>query len=130
MVPREAATIKDVSGYCPACGKRDLHLMGTKVIYCMNRECPRPDAVYDLLNDPPELHHIMEVLPDEPTAQSGRWTLKHPLLERIDGELFDCELGRLLNSTYAFNYPPKPGRSRIKATGEETKPWDMEKLDD
>ncbi|QDH91786.1 hypothetical protein SEA_PHRAPPUCCINO_111 [Mycobacterium phage Phrappuccino] len=121
-----------VDGYCPACGANALYLsMGIPT--CMAKGCPASTIIGDILSDP-EIHHILEVLPDAETEQSGRWTLQHPLRERVDGALFSCPLHRILQQQFAFHYPPAPGRYRIRhrdeVEGEESNewPWLMEKL--
>lgn len=73
-----------VSGVCQACGTEGLVLVGT-VITCSNLACPRPDANALLLSET-LIVHLVEISPD------GTFSIQHPLIERLDGRLFVCDL--------------------------------------
>lgn len=93
----------DVQGYCPmGCGKT-LFLGSGGYITCSLDKCPRPTAVADLLEDP-EHEHIVRL-------GEADFDIQHPMRERLDGELFRCDLyGRLS----ALDGPPaQPGRYRV-----------------
>lgn len=115
----------DVRGHCPACGAEKLHVVkGVGLLHCLNPECTHQGAAQKILDDP-EVHHILEVLPDVETEQSGRWTLKHPLVERIDGDLFNCSLHQMFSMRFALHFPPDPGRYRVIRQGQG---WSLEEL--
>lgn len=92
-----------VVGYCPmGCGET-LFLGAGGHITCSFLECPNPSAVDEILGDG-ESEHIVVLGATDFSAQ-------HPLRERIDGDLFSCELGEYLS---ALDGPPrKPGRYRV-----------------
>jgi hypothetical protein len=83
---------------CPACGRSTLYLNGRGIIECIYGGCPRRTAVMDLLSDP-QVDHVVEFTSDG-------WTLKHPLLERADDDLFRCEAGRHLTAQLSPEMPP------------------------
>lgn len=81
---------------CPACGGQDLYTKqvpdpdGTIGDYTELRcwreeECPDPDAANRLLRNV-EIHHIVRF------SEDLTFTVKHPLRERIDDALFDCNI--------------------------------------
>jgi hypothetical protein len=59
--------------------------MQTEHLQCMNGECPNPSAAQQLLSDN-ETEHIVRF------NERGFFNVKHPLRERIDGELLDCPI--------------------------------------
>jgi hypothetical protein len=73
-----------ISGYCPmGCGETlELAVGGT--VGCGHALCPCPDAVARILADP-ETEHIVDLQPDG-------YSIKHPLAERINDALLDCDL--------------------------------------
>lgn len=78
-----------VAGKCPmGCGETLELNISTGEIRCTDEECPRQSAVTDLLKDPP-IDHTVEI------AYTG-FAIKHPLHERIEDKLFDCDLQRWL----------------------------------
>jgi hypothetical protein len=84
-----------VRGFCPmGCG-RTLFLGSSGYVTCSLVGCPRPDAVVDLLaEDEPE--HVV-------TFTEDGFTIRHPLRERLDGQLEDCDLHR-----WCLNLPGPP----------------------
>ena len=83
------------------CGKTLFRGSGGYVT-CGYLECPNPSAATDILLTE-ETEHIV-VFDDD------RFSIQHPLRERIEGELFDCGLHKHLSS---LNGPPVvPGRYR------------------
>jgi len=79
--------------FCPACGREDLYFeegfgteKGNRILCGYSSDCPRPTAASEILSDP-EIHHIVRFDPD-----SGTFNVKHPLRERIGGELLDCTI--------------------------------------
>lgn len=92
----------ELVGYCPmGCGQT-LFVSGGGYVTCSYLHCPRRDAVADLLADK-ETEHV--VVFDE----TG-FTVKHPLRERLDDALLDCQL-----HVFCANLegpPVEPGRYR------------------
>jgi hypothetical protein len=64
---------------------------------CSYYECPRPDAVAEIL-DNRETEHLVELA-------ETTFSLQHPLRERVDGQLFDCEIHDVIRS---LDGPPAP----------------------
>src|ERR1700689_2618814 len=91
-----------VQGFCPlGCGET-LFLAADGRVMCSGPDCPRPDAVTDLLADT-ESEHIVVFRPAE-------FTVRHPLRERLDDALMDCDLH---SDIAAMPGPPvAPGRYR------------------
>jgi hypothetical protein len=99
--------VTDVVGYClMGCGET-LFLADGGYVTCSLAECPRPDAVTELLADR-ETEHIVLIYPDN-------FTVRHPLRERLDEALMDCQLHHHITS---FDGPPvAPGRYRVTHDG-------------
>lgn len=98
----------DVGGCCPmGCGMTLIlsgqEWSGEGDVACSNPDCPRPDAVRMLLQNP-ETEHVV-------TIREGGFTVEHPLRERLDGALHQCELHQDLQA--ADGPPEKPGRYRV-----------------
>ncbi len=98
-----------VHGYCPmGCGET-LYLAAGACVTCAHLDCPRPDAVTELLADR-ETEHI--VVFDE-----TQFTVRHPLQERLDDALMECQLHRHIA---AMAGPPvKPGRYRARLVSDD-----------
>lgn len=86
---------------CPACGHR-LGMVSNRIL-CSSTGCTRRDAAHRILADP-ERDHIVEFT-------EGSFGIKHPLIERLDGELFTCSLHTDL-AGYA-GPPVEPGMYRV-----------------
>lgn len=110
-----------VPGYCPGCGTQALQLRGGKLL-CEHRDCPTPDAAAKILSDP-EIEHIVVV-------EDASWNMKHPLRERINDELLDCAVARMLRGMFEFGPVPvpDPGTYRVTPSGDDKKPWKWETL--
>lgn len=124
-----------VRGYCPmGCGETltlgasSPALDSPRLIVCSAPDCPDPEAVDKILADE-ETDHIVIFL------EGRRFSLQHPLRERIDGELHDCELHRWLveNATpveapgkYRVSVHHPDGYSESYRPGEG--PWDWERI--
>lgn len=96
-------------GNCPACGKRSLRLewapgASSGEVHCGTQGCSEPLAVQKLLAE----DHICEHI-----AALGHetWTVRHPLIERLDGSLFNCNLGAVLRDEFG---PPRQGVGMYK----------------
>lgn len=72
--------------FCPACGRDQLRRKSNGVLRCTAPECPHPDAAQRVLADP-EIEHVVHFDP-----VSGHFNVLHPLRERVDGELLDCQI--------------------------------------
>lgn len=96
-----------VQGYCPmGCGET-LFLGSGGYITCGYVECPRPDAATDILAER-ETEHIV-------LLESRTFSIQHPLKERLDGELFLCNLHDELTN---IGGPPRlPGKYRVYGAG-------------
>lgn len=97
--------LPEVVGRCPACGAASLFLAGGGYVTCARIDCPRPDAVADLLDDA-ETEHVVVL------SETG-FTVRHPLRERLDDALMQCQLHEEIA---AMSGPPAiPGRYRVHA---------------
>lgn len=78
-----------IKGFCPmGCG-RTLHVKEEGAVYCGWPGCPNPEAAGLMLMEK-ETEHV-GILHD------STFTLKHPVRERISGDIMSCQLaGRLM----------------------------------
>lgn len=98
-----------VAGYCPACGQAKLLLHKVSgEVRCSNEECSRRDAVFQLLQDH-EIEHVVRV-------DGDGFTIRHPLRERIDGDLFGCGMLKELHFE-GFVYRLDAGDYRVTKDG-------------
>lgn len=96
-----------VRGYCPmGCGDT-LFLGAGGYVTCSYINCPRPDAVADIIAEC-ETEHIVTVYRDT-------WSAKHPLRERLNNELLTCGIGDDLQSRKGP--PRRPGTYRVVRDG-------------
>lgn len=102
-----------VAGFCPmGCGE-SLTLATGGQIRCEYPLCPRPTAASEILADP-QTGHIVELGVRD-------FSIIHPLRERLDGQLLECELNEYLQD---LGGPPQPpGRYRVTGSG-ETWTWE------
>lgn len=92
-----------VVGFCPmGCG-HTLFLGEGGHVTCSYGMCPRPDAVDELLADR-ETEHVVRLWDDT-------FAVQHPLRERLDGGLFDCQLHDGL--AQQDGPPYEPGQYRV-----------------
>lgn len=100
-----------IAGNCPmGCG-RTLFAAEGGYITCAYIECPRPDAVADLLDDN-ESEHVVLIEPHT-------FTVRHPLRERLDDELLTCSLYEWIAGRKGP--PAAPGRYRVTWRGDPDK---------
>jgi hypothetical protein len=88
-----------VDGYCPmGCGETLSAFEAThSPVTCSSPDCPKPDAVAVILSNP-ETEHVVNL-------SAFDFTIWHPLRERLDNELLNCDLHGWLRS---FSGPPAP----------------------
>lgn len=72
-----------VHGYCPGCGQDSLYANMDGTLECIDELCPSPSAAMDILSYPNSHYHMVDV-------KDETFNVQHPLIERIDGALFDC----------------------------------------
>lgn len=97
-------TAVPVAGYCPSCGRNGL-IVGEDGSICCSRpdNCRNPAAAGELLADR-ETEHLV-------TLTGKDFTIRHPLIERLDGALEDCALHEQL---VRMGGPPRvPGKYRV-----------------
>lgn len=81
---------RPVQGCCPACGRRALTVGdGDRRLRCSAPGCSRPDALAEIIEDG-EIHHVVRF-------RDGNVTVKHPLIERAGGALFECRIHGMLD---------------------------------
>ena len=107
-----------IQGFCPmGCGTT-LFVGEGGYLTCSHLKCPRPDAVSDLLADR-ETEHIAEI-------EAKTFTIRHPLRERLDDALMECDLHAHL--ARLAKAPVRPGRYRARwSAGVDT--WVFEALE-
>jgi uncharacterized protein DUF6085 len=105
-----------VAGCCPACGKAELAVQSYTdeypercLVRCQSPGCPRPMAASEILAET-EIAHLL-------LADEEGWTLKHPLLERVEGRLFFCPVAALVRER---GVPARPGVYRVPDAHLET----------
>lgn len=104
-----------VAGHCPACGAESLFLAESGHITCARLDCPRPTATDELLAER-ETEHIVAI-------GETSFTLRHPLIERLDDTLMGCDLHMRIT---AANQPPwQPGRYRILRASDGRWAWEL-----
>lgn len=104
-----------IYGYCPmGCGET-LFLGSGGYVTCGRFECPRPNAVEKILEDR-ETEHVV-------TFSSSAFTVRHPLRERLDDALMECQLHEHIASL--AGPPVEPGRYRACESDDASNavPW-------
>lgn len=106
-----------VYGFCPmGCGET-LFVDGGH-IKCCNLQCPRDTAVDEILAEP-ETGHLAKMTRRD-------FSLVHPLSERLDHQLLNCELNQYL--TELGGPPVEPGFYRVMPSAAPDT-WAWEDLD-
>jgi hypothetical protein len=97
----------EIRGYCPACGHGSLVIRSAMLVpatvMCCWPDCPRPTAAHEILADR-ESEHVVDL------GVEG-FTLRHPLRERLDDALMDCDVHARLA---AGGPPASTGRFRVR----------------
>lgn len=110
----------NVAGFCPQCGKESLFLGHGGRVTCSRLTCPRPSAADEILGQS-ETHHIL-------TTDQVRFTVWHPLRERLDDALMNCALYEHIT---VHGQRLEPGRYRVTEREHSVHPvWDFTKLDE
>jgi hypothetical protein len=108
-----------LEGHCPTCGNQTLYaeeMRAVNRIICMGDDCPDPHSAHRILQDD-QTDHVVHF-------SGAGFTIRHPLRERIDDALMDCELHLAL---MGMPGPPegRPGRFRVFL---KDGVWGMERL--
>lgn len=108
------STIHKIAGYCPmGCGQTLEHAAGGLILCGEGSSCPDPVATTRLLEDS-ETEHVV-------TFDEDSFTLRHPLRERIDGQLEQCRWHSFLA---AYDRPPvEIGQYRMTSASDSTVEW-------
>ncbi|MFJ6730019.1 DUF6085 family protein [Streptomyces sp. NPDC091281] len=94
-----------VAGNCPmGCGETLQRQAAVGTLICTAAACPRPDAVAHILRER-EIEHIVQF-------DADGFTIRHPLRERLDDALMQCELHRHCARRWG---PPDDGAGRFRA---------------
>jgi hypothetical protein len=110
--------------YCPACGAPDIVVTANKggLLRCTYVVCPDPRALEKVLSDPRLHQHIVRLDEDG-------WTVRHPLIERIDDRLFTCSLNHYLSSDDVLLNAMVPGEYVAKQyDGVAYEAWTLEMI--
>ena len=101
--------VVSIEGTCIACGSSGSlttapSYMGRYVLVCASDTCPQPDAVQRLIYEDVEVGHRV-------TFYENSFTVRHPLIERLDGGLESCGV---MDAVAARSGPPaRPGTYRV-----------------
>jgi hypothetical protein len=106
---------RTVHGFCPVCGGETLFLGEGGDVTCTRPTCPRPTAVAEILGEG-ECGHLLGI-------DHFDYSVIHPLVERLDNVLLDCELTRYMRSL--AGPPVQPGYYRVTGSGDS---WEWELL--
>lgn len=87
-----------IQARCPACGEAKLTVTSDGRLRCAHVDCPQPGSLSKLLNEPFPAEHWVHLRP------TGFYVM-HPLIERVDQTIFDCEIDTELA---IMNAPPHP----------------------
>lgn len=104
---------------CPGCGAEELEVRQSKLV-CGRLRCPRPDAAQRILTEAATAHVVQ--------INEADYSLEHPLIERLDGILFDaCPLEEWMHT---LSGPPvSPGRYNVrKQANPHGFPWAFERI--
>lgn len=113
-----------IGGFCPACGGKNTILAPRHatlgVLHCSAEGCPDKMAAAKILSEP-EIHHVVNF------NGEGYFNVKHPLRERIDDQLLNCEIHDVIIAECQHYGVPGKGPWRIRkrddVPGEEANEW-------
>ena len=105
-----------VDGRCPSCGY-GLLVLDDMVLRCTNPSCAEPDAAQRILADGDPLH-VARIHENE------TFTMRHPLIERLDNRLMECELFDLISAALRQGgVVPEPGDYKVALVEDGTVLW-------
>lgn len=91
------------SAYCPmGCGATIYRSPYNGNLYCLNRHCPRPEAAMEILSEH-EQQHLVTFRSD-----GSFHHLRHPLRERLNGILSECQAAWGLVDILEEGFDPDP----------------------
>jgi hypothetical protein len=117
-----------IQGHCPACGGTSLFVAEGGYITCSRIDCAEPDAVASILDDS-EIAHVVEF-------READFTIRHPLIERVDDRLMQCQLHADLVDLAGppvqvgrYRAVPKDNSGPSISLADVRHPWDYMRLD-
>lgn len=103
--------------HCPACGHQSLVIAAGRIA-CAYEACPEPDAAHRILSEP-EILHVFRIHGDQ------TFTVRHPLIERLDNRLMECRLANVLQHVLHYSpTQPEPGDYRVALVKDGTVQWE------
>lgn len=112
---------------CPSCGHSTLYAITADTvdnarIVCARIACLRPRAVMDLLSETLKpTQHIV-------TIGRSSWSATHPMIERLDGQLHQCNIAKWANRLYDIG--AGEGRYIVSAVDGDPDDFEFEALQD
>lgn len=112
---------------CPACSETEVYLTNGGYLRCLAKGCPRPLAASEVFLD--GLNHQQHII----TLREDGWSSTHPLIERVTGEIHDCQVVEHA-VRYAQDMEIPSGRYVVSAIprilGVQEPDWDFQFADD
>lgn len=98
-----------IRGACPmGCGETLVRTRPDGAVICDSPSCPRPSSAHEILADE-ETEHVV-------ILRAHDFTLRHPLRERLDDALLNCDAHIQLSA--AAGPPQPPGTYRLSSDGD------------
>lgn len=98
-----------MKGFCPNCGQRTLvakwGMVGEAELACTNLGCDDLAAASKIIGECETEHIVM--------CFEETYTIKHPLRERINDELYDCTIAAAFRDEWG---PPREGPGLYRVT--------------
>ena len=109
--------MQHIEGHCPACGRNSLFAAAGQIT-CAYKACPEQGAAHRILSDSETLH-ITRIHRDE------TFTVRHPLIERLDDRMMECQLVSVLQHVLHYSpTQPEPGDYRVALVHDGTVHWE------
>lgn len=106
-----------VRGFCPICAYPDPIVSEEGFLVCASGRCPKPEVVGKVLLDEEICHRVLILDEQARDGDDYRWVVKHPLRERVEDELFRCEISGVpiwdIVENRMASLPLEPGEYRI-----------------